>query len=89
MDVPTQNEERPKTPQGASLLWTPEIERVVETWRQTGKFPFPEMHIYSQPLPQNLSMTDLRLIHHVCSVSVQMQTEGSSKYAIWTQKIPL
>ena len=89
MDVPTQSDERPKTPQGANLLWTPEIERVIEAWRQTDRFPFPEMQLYPQPLAQNLSVTDLRLIHHVCSVSIQMQAEGSTKFAIWTQRIPM
>lgn len=88
MDMPVQ-EERAPTPEKADLLWTPEIEAEIERWQQTGNFPFPDLYIYPAPSPQFFSFEDLRLIHHVASVSSELGIHDASNFTIWTRQIPL
>jgi hypothetical protein len=88
MDMPVQ-EERAVTPEKADLLWTPEIEAEIERWQQTGTFPFPDLYIYPAPSPQFFSFEDLRLIHHVASVSSELGIHDASNFTIWTRQIPL
>lgn len=82
-------EERAVTPDKADLLWTPEIEAQIELWQQTGSFPFPELYIYPAPTPQYFSVEDLRLIHHVASVSSELGNQDSGNFTIWTRQVPL
>ncbi|KAF7948784.1 hypothetical protein EAE96_007975 [Botrytis aclada] len=88
MDMPVQ-EERAATPEKADLLWTPEIEADIERWQQTGNFPFPDLYIYPAPNPQYFNFEDLRLIHHVASVSSELSIHDAGNFTIWTRQIPL
>jgi hypothetical protein len=76
------------TPQQPNLLWTPEIETTIELWRQTGEFPFPELRVYPQPQWQALSTVDLRLIHHLSSISNEMFRNRTSRSTLWTDMMP-
>lgn len=82
-------EERTATPERADLMWTPEIETQITTWQQTGVFPFTELQIYPAPNPAFFTFDDLRLIHHVASVSSELSREGAGTFTIWTNQIPL
>lgn len=88
MDMPAQ-EERAPTPERADLLWTSEIEDDIQRWQQTGNFPFPDLFIFPAPSPQFFSIEDLRLIHHVASVSSELSVHDASNFTIWTRQIPL
>ncbi|OCL04102.1 hypothetical protein AOQ84DRAFT_417008 [Glonium stellatum] len=89
MDSPTAAApESPKSPQQPNLLWTPEIEATVELWRQTGDFPFPELRVYPQPQWRAYSKTELRLIHHLSSISNEMFRSRTSKLTVWTDLMP-
>ncbi|KAF1998356.1 hypothetical protein P154DRAFT_439388 [Amniculicola lignicola CBS 123094] len=89
MDNPTAMvPESPKSPQQPNLLWTPEIDATIELWRQTGEFPFPEMRVYPQPQWRAYPKTDLRLIHHLSSISNEMFRNRTSKLTIWTDLMP-
>lgn len=82
-------EERAPTPEKADLLWTPEIEKEIERWQQTGSFPFPELYLYPAPSPQFFSFEDLRLIHHVASISSELGMHDAGNFTIWTRQVPL
>lgn len=88
MDMPAQDDGA-ATPEKADLLWTLEIEADIERWRQTGSFPFPDLYIYPAPAPQFFSSEDLRLIHHVASVSSELGIHDAGNFTIWTRQIPL
>ncbi|TVY26327.1 Sterol uptake control protein [Lachnellula hyalina] len=88
MDMPVQDERAP-TPEKADLLWTPEIEADIQRWQQTGNFPFPDLYIFPAPSPQFFSVEDLRLIHHVASISSELGAHDASNFTIWTRQIPL
>ncbi|KAF2271843.1 uncharacterized protein EI97DRAFT_240941 [Westerdykella ornata] len=80
--------ESPKSPQQPNLLWTAEINTTIELWRQTGEFPFPELRIYPLPQWSAYSKTELRLIHHLSSISNEMFRNRTSHLTIWTDMIP-
>lgn len=80
--------ESPQSPQQPNLLWTPEIETTIEVWRQTGEFPFPDLRVYPQPQWRALATTDLRLIHHLSSISNEMVRNRTSKSTLWTDMMP-
>ncbi|QDS77494.1 hypothetical protein FKW77_000180 [Venturia effusa] len=88
MDSATPGDEPSRFSGQPNLLWTTEIDRNVELWRQTGQFPFPELHIFPQPPWQTLSKTELRLIYHVASVCYEMQSSRTSQFTIWTELMP-
>ncbi|KAK8245227.1 hypothetical protein HDK77DRAFT_376253 [Phyllosticta capitalensis] len=81
----------PDSPKGAqqpNLLWTPEIEATVDIWKATGEFPFPELGVYPQPQWTLYSKTDLRLIHHLSSITTEMFRGRTSKLTIWAGNMP-
>ncbi|KAK4044861.1 hypothetical protein C8A01DRAFT_31049 [Parachaetomium inaequale] len=86
-DVPVP-EDRAGSPDKPDLMWTPEIEATIDEWRRTGMFPFPSLGIYPAPAPEFLTLEDLRLIHHVASISHQMQELDANAFTLWTQQIP-
>ncbi|KAF1954715.1 hypothetical protein CC80DRAFT_114197 [Byssothecium circinans] len=89
MDSPTAMiPESPKSPQHPNLLWTPEIDATVELWRQTGEFPFPDLRVYRQPKWRAFPKTDLRLVHHLASISNEMFRNQTSNLTLWTDMMP-
>lgn len=89
MDSPTaMMPDSPSSPQQPNLLWTPEIETTIELWSQTGEFPFPELRVYPQPQWRTMGKTDLRLVHHLSSISNEMFRNRTSKSTLWTDMMP-
>ena len=81
-------DDRAGSPDKPDLMWTPENEAAVEQWKRTGVFPFPSLNIYPTPSPQRLTTEDLRLIHHVASISHEMMEIGANGFTLWTRQIP-
>ncbi|KAL2167279.1 hypothetical protein VTG60DRAFT_1474 [Thermothelomyces hinnuleus] len=81
-------EDRAGSPDKPDLMWTPEIEATIDQWRRTGMFPFPSLGIYPAPAPEYLTLEELRLIHHVASISHQMQELDANDFTLWTRQIP-
>lgn len=71
------------------LNMSPQIQRELDDWRETGVYPFPSLGVDNQPSPSRYSQTDLRLIHHISSVAAQMQAAEPSNSAIWTKRVPM
>lgn len=88
MDMPVP-EDRAPTPEKPDLLWTPEIEAQIQRWQQTGVFPFPGLYIFPAPAPQFYTLEELRLIHHVASISMEFSLQDAGNFTIWTGQIPL
>ena len=89
MDNPPPDE-APRSPQEPNLLWTPRIEGEIAEWQRTGRFPFPEMglqsfpHLHLRGFPPN----DLRLIHHVSSIYLDMRLANFVQCTLWVEQIP-
>lgn len=71
------------------LKMTPQIQRELDNWRETGVYPFPSLGVVKHPSPSRYTATDLRLIHHISSVASQMQAAELSNSAIWTKRVPM
>lgn len=70
-------------------MWTPAIEADIARWQQTGEFPFPSLNIYPTPATQVLSLEELRLIHHVASITHQLATIDANGFTLWTRQMPM
>lgn len=68
-------------------MWTPEVEAAIEQWRLTGIFPF-DLDVHPVPAPQYYTFEELRLIHHVASISSQLSALDANGFTLWTSKIP-
>ncbi|KAL4912817.1 hypothetical protein BDW62DRAFT_193741 [Aspergillus aurantiobrunneus] len=88
MDVATVHDESVsrKVP---DLLMSPEIEMEIKNWHITGLPPFPELMHFPRNCWGALSRTDLRLIHHILGLSIDLHRRGLSSCTIWAQKMPL
>lgn len=80
--------EEQSSPDQPSILLTPGSENRVDRWQQTGGFPYPELQVFPPPPTQEYSKNDLRLIHHLSSISNEFMIKGTSNLTAWTQKMP-
>jgi len=67
---------------------SPEIEMEIENWHRTGVPPYPELMQCPQSGWSNLSRSDLRLIHHIIGLSIDLHRRGLSNCTVWAQKMP-
>ena len=80
--------ESQSSPEQSTLALTPGSEQRVETWQQTGDFPYPDLRVFPPPQSGEYSRIELRLIHHLSSISNDLQVRGTTGLTIWTQKLP-
>ncbi|CAG7973634.1 unnamed protein product [Penicillium salamii] len=75
-------------PRGPDLLMSPEIEVEIENWHRTGIPPYPELLQCPRSGWTGLSRVDLRLIHHIIGLSIDLHRRGLSTCTLWAQKMP-
>lgn len=76
------------SPEQPSLVFTPSTESRIDLWQQTGSFPYPSLQVFPPPQTHEYSKNELRLIHHLSSISNDLMLKGTSNLTIWTQKVP-
>ncbi|KAH6649010.1 hypothetical protein BKA67DRAFT_539010 [Truncatella angustata] len=86
-DVPVADD-RSTTPDKPDLLWNPEIEAAIGSWRATGLFPFPSLNIYPTPDPQYFTNEELRLIYHLAAICHELGAFDAGGFTLWTRQIP-
>ncbi|KAL4949199.1 hypothetical protein BDW69DRAFT_174895 [Aspergillus filifer] len=89
MDVATVHDESTSVRNVPDLLMSAEIEMEIKNWHHTGLPPFPDLMHYPQNCWRKLSRTDLRLIHHIIGLSIDLHRRGLSNCTIWVQKMSL
>lgn len=89
MDTPALSDEPSGGSRPAELLMTPQIEREIEFWRMTGDPPFPELRPSSREYWLRFSSVDLRLVHHIAGLSIEMHQRGYAACTVWAQKMPV
>lgn len=72
-----------QSPQRPNLLMTPQIEVELKTWRETGQCPFPGIPTIADDLWARLSMTDLRLLHHIFDLILGLHRRGLQHCTPW------
>ncbi|PTU22866.1 hypothetical protein P175DRAFT_0431512 [Aspergillus ochraceoroseus IBT 24754] len=88
MDVATVQDESTAIRNVPDLLMSAEIEMEIKNWHLTGLPPFPELMHFPRTCWNQLSRTDLRLIHHIIGLSIDLHRRGLSHCTIWAQKMP-
>jgi hypothetical protein len=76
------------SPEQHSLSFSPSTESKIEHWQSTGSFPYPDLQVFPPPPTQEYSKNELRLIHHLTSVSNELRSKGVSMLTTWTEKVP-
>ncbi|KAL2871849.1 putative C6 transcription factor RosA-like [Aspergillus lucknowensis] len=89
MDVATVHDESTSIRKVPDLLMSAEIEMEIKNWHLTGLPPYPELMHFPRNCWGKLSRTDLRLIHHIIGLSIDLHRRGLSNCTIWAQKMPL
>ena len=81
-------EHQTNSPEQSMGRLTPGTEETVNTWQSTGVFPYPELNVQHHPQVDDLSMSEMQLIHHISSLSNALITKGVSELTIWTYLTP-
>lgn len=88
METVGSDTESQHSPEQPSLVLTPGTEQRIDLWQQTGSFPYPDLHVFPPPQTHEYSKTELRLIHHLSSISNDLLLKGTTNLTIWTTKMP-
>lgn len=88
MEVLESEGESAFSPAQTPLVLTPGTEGRIDLWQQTGTFPYPDLQVFPTPQTHEFSKTELRLIHHLTTISNDLYSNGSTNLTIWTQKMP-
>ncbi|KAF9885924.1 hypothetical protein FE257_012214 [Aspergillus nanangensis] len=89
MDVAAIQDESSAARKIPDLLMSAEIELEIKNWHITGIAPFPELVHFPRSGWSKLSRTDLRLVHHIIGLSIDLHRRGLSNCTIWAQKMPI
>jgi hypothetical protein len=84
-----ENEQRESILTRANLMWTSEVETEVRNLQQIGRSSFPSLCVFPAIPFEKFSLEDLRLIHHVASISSELSASNSSDFTIWVKQVPL
>ena len=76
------------SPEQPPVVLTPRSENQIDIWQQTGSFPYPDLQVFSPPETHEYSKNELRLIHHLSSISNKLLLKGSTNMTIWAQMMP-
>ncbi|KAJ5819233.1 hypothetical protein N7474_004824 [Penicillium riverlandense] len=76
------------TTRSPDLLMSPEIEMEIDNWHRTGVPPYPELIQCPRSGWSGLSKADLRLIHHIIGLSIDLHRRGLAGCTVWAQKMP-
>lgn len=87
-DLP-ENDHRELIATKANLMWTSEIKAEIQSWQQIGRSSFPSLCVFPAIPFEKISLEDLRLIHHVASISSELSASNSSNFTIWVRQVPL
>ena len=66
----------------------PQIEMEADQWHATGCPPFPELLSYPRSGWFALSRSDIRLVYHIISLSLDLHRRGLGACTPWAQNMP-
>lgn len=89
MDMPAAGEEPMKGSQPPDLMTSAELQNVLDTWRLSGEPPFPELRTGDRTYWTGFSTIDLRLVHHIVALSIDLQRRGYGTCTPWSAKMPM
>lgn len=87
MDVSKAGDEPAKGSSPADLLVSTELQQALDNWRLTGQSPLAELRKSDLSYWTRFSTIDLRLIHHITTLSSDLYRRGYSLCTPWTPKM--
>jgi hypothetical protein len=78
----------PNPRRGPDLLMSPAIEMEIDNWHRSGVPPYSELMQCPRSGWTGLSRADLRLIHHIIGLSIDLHRRGLGACTVWAQKMP-
>lgn len=87
MDMPAAGAEPLKGSKPPDLLMSPELQHRLDNWRMTGEAPLAELRMHDTVYWTRFSTIDLRLIHHMVTLSTDMNSRGYSSCTAWGLKM--
>ncbi|KIY01920.1 uncharacterized protein Z520_02058 [Fonsecaea multimorphosa CBS 102226] len=88
MDLHAAGEEPVKGTKPPDLLMSPELQRRIDNWRLTGESQLPELQVPDRIYWTRFSTIDLRLVHHITTLSTDMYNRGYSPCTAWGSRMP-
>ncbi|KAI5286886.1 hypothetical protein KEM54_006424 [Ascosphaera aggregata] len=79
-----------EVPQGLrrpNLLMTAQVELELQKWMETRQSPFPGLPAIAEELWERLSMTDLRVLHHIYALMLGTHQRGLQRCTPWGDKM--
>ena len=87
MDMPAAGEEPLKGSKPPDLLMSSDLQRQLDRWRMSGESPLLELQTHDAVYWTRFSTIDLRLIHHIVTLSTDMHKRGYSSCTAWGSKM--
>lgn len=89
MDQPAAGEEPLKGSTTPDLRMSAELQASLDQWRIAGECPIPELRTTPPEYWMHFSTIDLRLIHHIANLSIDLQNRGYAQCTSWAPKMPM
>lgn len=89
MDQPAAGEEPLKGSAPPDLMMSTELQGTLDQWRITGECPIAELRTTSAEYWMHFSTIDLRLIHHISTLSIDLHNRGYAQCTSWAPKMPM
>jgi hypothetical protein len=86
--MPAAGEEPVKGSRPPDLLMTPELQKRLDSWRLSGDPILPELRAPDQTYWMRFSTIDLRLIHHIVTLSSDLHSRGYGGCTAWASRMP-
>ncbi|KIW34508.1 uncharacterized protein PV07_01284 [Cladophialophora immunda] len=88
MDLQVAGEEPLKGTKPPDLLMSPELQLRLDNWRLTGESPLQELQVPDRIYWTRFSTIDLRLVHHITTLSTDIHNLGYSHCTVWGPRMP-
>ena len=88
MDMPAAGEDPVKGSHPPDLMMSADLQQRLDSWRLTGESLLPDLRSNDQAYWMRFSTVDLRLIHHVVTLSTEMRSRQYSACTAWALKMP-
>lgn len=88
MDMPAAGEEPMKGSRPPDLLMSSDLQKRLDNWRLSGEPILVELRTADPMYWTRFSTIDLRLIHHIITLSSDLHNRGYSSCTAWATKMP-
>jgi hypothetical protein len=86
--MPAAGEEPVKGSRPPDVMMTPDLQKQLDNWRLSGEPILPELRTADPTYWTRFSTIDLRLIHHIVTLTSDLHNGNYSSCTAWAAKMP-